>query len=257
MEPVLAGAPSVSYRFGKLVRRNRSALCVGAALVFLAVALLVSVSLLLQEFHAAKQAGLLVQSNPEGAEVWHDGRKIGLTPFRAANLPLGELAYSLVLSNHETITNTAIVASKKQVSHFIFLRQGESRGVGILPNLRTNITEITARSPHDGTILDIQGTVEVARSGKSEWILAQTNMLISVGDRLRTSSKSQATLRFPDRNILRLSELSLMAIQPPTPNRQKKSWLDFLNGALTFFKQDGNSNSFDIQTRSATVKVSG
>jgi hypothetical protein len=171
-ETVSAGAPTAGYRFAKFLRRNKAALGVGAALAVLGIALLASVFLLLQEFKAGKYGGITLNSNPEGAEVWRDGRMVGATPFRLAGLSPGEFTYSLVLRNYESVTNTTPLVPKVHMNDFVFLRRVEPAGAETVPSLRTNLTELTAIVPQGVTILTTQGKVEVARRGAAGWTLA-------------------------------------------------------------------------------------
>ena len=71
---------------------------------------------------------------------------------------------------------------------------------------------------------------------------AQTNMLISVGDRLRTGGESRATLRFPDLSVVRLDELTVIQIQPPSTN--KLEWFGALETECAPYSPPGNNQPF-------------
>jgi hypothetical protein len=256
-ETVSAGAPTAGYRFTKFVRRNKKALGTGAALAVLSVALVASVFLLFQEFKAGKYGGITVNSNPEGAEVWHDGQMVGATPFKVASLPPGEFAYSLVLRNYESVTNTTRLVSKIHMNDFVFLRRVDSPGAGAVPNLRSNFTELTAIASQGVTILTMEGKVEVARKGTAGWTLARVNMVMSVGDRVRTDVRSRATLRWADNSVVRINELTSLEISPPANNKMEKPSLKLNNGPIYFFNRDGTSNSVPISTPRATGEIRG
>jgi len=251
-EPVSAGPPSPGYRFGKFVRRNKIALTVGAVSSLFAVAAIVSTFLLFREFAVTKYASIAVNSNPEGAEVWHGGQMVGITPFKVAQLPPGQFTYSLVLSNYETVTNTTRMLSRKQMNDFTFLRQAASRAIGTIPRPNTNITEIAATAPFGASIVEVEGTVEIARRGEMEWIQAKAGMLISVGDRLRTGNESRATLRFSDLSVVRVSQLTSMEIQAGTTNKLEKPSLRLDRGTLKFFNR--GSNSISTPAARATIR---
>ena len=50
-----------------------------------------------------------------------------------------------------------------------------------------------AKGPVKGLcmLLTIEGKVEVSRTGSTEWALAQTNQVLQIGDRVRTSARSR------------------------------------------------------------------
>src|SRR5437867_8537578 len=63
-------------------------------------------------------------------------------------------------------------------------------------------------------LVEKEGKVEVARKGSTVWIPGQTNETLHVGDRLRTGSRSRATLRWSEMSVARVSELTSLEIQP-------------------------------------------
>jgi serine/threonine protein kinase len=248
-ETVSAGAPTVGYKFSKFVRRNKPALGIGAVLALLATGLLVSMFLFIQEFKTGKYGGITVNSDPAGAEVWREGRLLGTTPFKSAQLRTGEFAYSLVLSNYESVTNMTPLLPKMHMNDFFFLRRVEPSGAGTVPNVRTNFTELIGTASQGVTILTTQGKVEVARMGTVDWIPAQTNMVVSPGDQLRTYTRSGTMMRWSDNSMVRLSELTTIEIAKPS--------LKLKNGTIYRFNTNGTFNDFRISTPNGTVGVRG
>jgi hypothetical protein len=234
------------------VRRNKVVLSVTTTLVFLAAALFASAFLHLKEFRAGKYGGITVNSQPMGAEVWRDGRMIGVTPFKVAGVPLGEFAYSLMLTNYEAVTNTTTLVSKKQINDFTFLRPTEQRSPRTIPGVGTNVAELNAIAPHGAVILTMHGTVEVARRGATEWLPAKLDMLMEVGDRLRTGNNGRTTLRLSDLSIVRVNELTLISIQPQGTGKLNQHSLELRGGALRFLEMGSNpivspAGSFQIR----------
>ena len=177
-----------------------------------------------------------LKSNPEGAEVWRGGQKVGITPFQLVGIPLGDFTYSLVLSNYESVTNTTTLARKMQMTEIVLLRPFGPRGTAAVPGLSTNFTELTATAPQGITILGMEGKVQFSRRIDQQWDSAYTNMVLSPGDRLRTGSRSRATMRWPDGSVVRVGELSLMEIPPPATNKIEKPSLKLKDGTIFEFK---------------------
>jgi hypothetical protein len=174
---------------------------------------------------------------------------LGTTPFKSAQLRTGEFAYRLVLSNYESVTNMTPLLPKMHMNDFFFLRRVEPSGAGTVPNVRTNFTELIGTASQGVTILTTQGKVEVARMGTVDWIPAQTNMVVSPGDQLRTYTRSGTMMRWSDNSMVRLSELTTIEIAKPS--------LKLKNGTIYRFNTNGTFNDFRISTPNGTVGVRG
>jgi Flp pilus assembly protein TadD len=94
-------------------------------------------------------------------------------------------------------------------------------------------------------LLTREGKVEVSRKGAAQWFAAETNQVLEIGDRLRTGLRSRATLRWSDRSILRVDQLTSMEIQPPQKAGVKPQ-LELKSGATYFFSREKPE---DIQFR--------
>jgi Tfp pilus assembly protein PilF len=86
-------------------------------------------------------------------------------------------------------------------------------------------------------LLTIEGAVETAPAGSTNWTAASTNQILNAGDQLRTSPRSRATVRLSNLTVLRVNELTTLQIQPPSaPGRQ--SALNLKKGAAYFFSRE-------------------
>jgi serine/threonine protein kinase len=254
-ETVSAGAPTAVYRFNKFVRRNKKSLGIGTVLAILTIAILVSILLLFQEFKAGKYGGITIGSHPEGAEVWHGGHRLGITPFNLTNLPPGEFTYRLLLKDYESVTNTTPLVPKLRMNDFVFLQRTGPAGAGTAANLRTNLTELIAMVSQGVSILTTQGKVEIARRGTPGWAQAHANMVMSAGDQLRTGLRSRAMLLWSDNSLMRISELTSLEISSPPTNTLEMPSLKINNGNIYRFDSSGTTNDFRIYTPVGTAGI--
>jgi hypothetical protein len=81
-------------------------------------------------------------------------------------------------------------------------------------------------------------------------------MILSAGDRLRTGLRSRATLRWPDKSVLRINQLTSMEISQPATNKLVQPALRLDDGTINF-KRDGTSNTFHIMTPAGVGRIRG
>src|SRR5256885_7270230 len=105
------------------------------------------------------------------------------------------------------------------------------------------------------TILMIEGSAEIMRSGASVWDDAHTGQNLYPGDRIRTGERSRITLRWSDQSIVHVNELSDLQIQPVSPTT-KKSGFSLWQGMLYFFHRDKPAD-LQVNTRTASAAVRG
>ncbi|PYI87678.1 MAG: hypothetical protein DME26_05390, partial [Verrucomicrobia bacterium] len=110
-----------------------------------------------------------------------------------------------------------------------------------------------AKGPVKGLcmLLTIEGKVEVSRTGSTEWALAQTNQVLQIGDRVRTSARSRAMIRWSDRSERRVNELTTLTVAPPQRAGASPT-LDLQNGSAYGFNREGPG-----ETRFRTPLASG
>jgi outer membrane receptor protein involved in Fe transport len=109
--------------------------------------------------------------------------------------------------------------------------------------------------PPTATLLTIEGKVEVARQGGAPWSLAQTNMVLRIGDRLRTGLRSRATLRWSEMSVVRVNQLTSLELQPP-PAGGDKPQLELKSGATYFFSRE-RPGEIHFQTPVASGAIRG
>jgi predicted Zn-dependent protease len=99
--------------------------------------------------------------------------------------------------------------------------------------------EIAVADAADATsqLLSAEGTVELSRSGSTNWIPAEKDQELSPGDRLRTGRRSRATVRLADLSVFRVAELSTLSILAPAGDA-KKPILDLKSGSAYFFSRE-------------------
>ncbi len=91
-----------------------------------------------------------------------------------------------------------------------------------------------------GLVLTIEGTVEVARAGDSQWNAVTTNVALGFGDSLRTAPQSRATVRLSDLSVIRVNEITVLEIRAQTDGNG--SQLDLQTGSTYFFNRSKPSS---------------
>src|SRR5712692_3486469 len=112
-----------------------------------------------------------------------------------------------------------------------------------------------ASAPSSGQILvvEIEGKVEVMRSGSAFWDRAYTNQVLVTGDRLQTGDSSRAVIRLSNLTLLRLDKRSFIEVPREQQNRPI---LNLLRGALYLFHRD-KPGFFPIGTPTMATVVRG
>ena len=110
-----------------------------------------------------------------------------------------------------------------------------------------------AKEPAKGlcVLLTVEGKVEVSRAGATDWAPAQTNQVLQIGDRVRTSARSRATIRWSDRSERRVNELTTFTVAPPQRAGASPT-LELQNGSAYSFSREGPT-----ETRFRTPLASG
>ncbi|HEY1716824.1 MAG TPA: FecR domain-containing protein [Verrucomicrobiae bacterium] len=116
-------------------------------------------------------------------------------------------------------------------------------------------TPAAAPASGDSVLLTVEGKVEAAVAGSTDWLPAHTNQTLRVGDRLRTGLRSRATVRLSNLTVLRVNELTTLQIQPPSaPGKQ--SSLDLEKGAAYFFSRE-RPTEMEFRTPLASGAIRG
>ncbi len=114
------------------------------------------------------------------------------------------------------------------------------RGV-ILAAILTTVSAFGA-SPETGTLdasrmLTLSGRVDISRNGGANWTPGRTNMVLNIGNRVRTGRRSRATIQMTDKSVLRVRQLSTLVIQAPKTSSAKPV-LDLQSGSSYFFSRE-------------------
>jgi Tfp pilus assembly protein PilF len=100
-------------------------------------------------------------------------------------------------------------------------------------------------------LLVVEGIVEVARGGTTNWAPAKAHQVIQVGDLVRTGPRSRAAIRLSDLGVLRLDELTTVA---PAPSETDAVLLK--RGTQYFFNR-GKPGSFRFKTALTSGSIRG
>jgi Tfp pilus assembly protein PilF len=124
------------------------------------------------------------------------------------------------------------------------------------PALHAQVTNSQAApmSSEWSRLLEVEGKVEFQLSGRTDWQTAAAGTALKPGDRVRTDAQSRAALLLSDKSIVRLSERTLLEIQPPRRAEKRRFRLPF--GSLFFFNRERPSD-VEFETPLATGAVRG
>ena len=103
-------------------------------------------------------------------------------------------------------------------------------------------------------LVEFAGTVEVTVANTNDWQPARVNQLLHPGDRLRTAADSRATLQLSDRSVIRISQSTILEIQPPT--RPARHRFGLKRGALFFLDRERPAD-VEFETPIATGAIRG
>ncbi len=86
----------------------------------------------------------------------------------------------------------------------------------------------------EAIVLWIKGDVKISPAGSANWYDTTTNQILHVGDQLRTSERSRATLRLRDLSVLPVGELTTIRLV----EHPRSLGLHLVRGILSFFHRD-------------------
>ncbi len=104
-------------------------------------------------------------------------------------------------------------------------------------------------------VLTVEGKVEIAHRGKADWVKAETNMVLRLGDQIRTGMRSRAALRWSDLSVLRVDQLTTMEIAAPEAPGGK-SQLNLRSGAAYLFSRE-KPREIEFRTPVASGAIRG
>lgn len=90
---------------------------------------------------------------------------------------------------------------------------------------------------NDTRLLTVKGRVEISVNDGVAWSPGRTNMVLNIGNRVRTGRRSRATVQMSDKSLLRVRQLSTLVIQAPRASANKPV-LDLQSGSSYFFSRE-------------------
>jgi tetratricopeptide (TPR) repeat protein len=84
-------------------------------------------------------------------------------------------------------------------------------------------------------VVSVQGSVQVRKSGETEWITVKLNDVYCPGDMIRVQERSRAAIVLPNETMLRLDQLTTITFSGV--ERERALLLDVLTGAAHFFSR--------------------
>jgi tetratricopeptide (TPR) repeat protein len=97
--------------------------------------------------------------------------------------------------------------------------------------------------------------VDYQTAGSTNWVMARTNLLLNIQDRVRTHELSEVVIQLADFSILRIGELSLIEIVPAR-EYSAKFRLSIKQGLLYFFYRNDRSE-IELETPTANAAIEG
>lgn len=104
-------------------------------------------------------------------------------------------------------------------------------------------------------VLEIAGTVEVARGGRPPWRAAVPGEALEPGDQLRTQADSRALLRLSDRSTVRIQQRTVVEIQAPGSGAGRGRLR--LHEGSTYFLNRERPADVEFETPLATGAIRG
>ena len=131
----------------------------------------------------------------------------------------------------------------------IFITVATGTGIGF--------AQIASNPPANDSILivEIQGSVEILRSGTTAWQTASTNQILRSFDKIHTTANSRMALRWSDQSIIPFGASTELEILPPDA-LNSQSGLHLIRGVISFFHRD-QPGHIRIITRGAVAGVEG
>ena len=114
---------------------------------------------------------------------------------------------------------------------------------------------VLAQPAASSLLLTKEGRVEIARAGQAEWSAGATNQTLANGDRVRTGSRSRATIRLSDASVLVVKELTTLEIRPPQ-TAGANSGFDVKSGSSYFFNRE-RPGTVEFRTPLASGAIRG
>ncbi len=220
---------------------------------------------------------LLITSDPAGAQVWQDGKKVGVTPFAVHKMKPGMAEYTLTADGFDSCTIFATIEAGRTLAWQMpmrpvadsqiataeqppktFSESPSPRGASVpIPTEEISLSSIDPPPPIPkpepksvGVLTGIEGVVEIMPPGGT-WSRASPGQVISVGDRIRTGEHSRVSIQYSDRSVVRFDELTTLEMLPRAgAGGGGKGELKLEKGSLFYF---GREKPRDVKIRTAAA----
>jgi serine/threonine protein kinase len=249
-EAIVARRPSATYRLGRFVHRNRTALATFSC------ALALSLSLLFMLLAIGAPGYVAITSEPAGAEVWSGKERIGVTPLTLRRHKPGQVAYSVRAPGYDDCNLLAVVEPHRTLVLHAPLRLvslNRPSPAGSFTPLWDADLRHTLPTPL-ATVLTVESAVDI-RDVNGRRVKAYAGMKLYTGDYVETGKHSHATLALADGSTMRINELTTLTIKSARPGEVPQS-VDITQGSVYFFS-DGSREKLRIKTPAAVGEISG
>lgn len=103
-------------------------------------------------------------------------------------------------------------------------------------------------------VIEVSGKVELRRSPSTNWQALAVKAMLAPGDQVRTGPDSRAAIELSDRSIVRVSPNSILLLQPPRGQEQRRFRLEA--GKIFLFNR-AQPSSVEFETPLATGAIRG
>lgn len=144
----------------------------------------------------------------------------------------------------------ASIVPCRRLAHWRFIGVGAVLAI-VLPLLAQDQPSVATHAIPSCVLLSIEGRVEIARGGGTNWLPARTNSVLGKGDLLRTGPRSRASVRLTDTSVLRLDERTTVIPEPGQGQGLK------LNRGRQYFLNREKPGTFHFRTALTSGAIRG
>jgi hypothetical protein len=109
--------------------------------------------------------------------------------------------------------------------------------------------------PVVGTLVTVEGRVDVQRTGSGTWSPAHLDQSLCKGDLVRAGQRSRATVQLVNQAVLRIDQNTAMRLDNIAVEKEERSSLSLLQGALQSFSR--KPRGFEVSTPYLNGSIEG
>ncbi len=109
--------------------------------------------------------------------------------------------------------------------------------------------------PAVGSLVSVEGRIEVQRDQRPDWQAAGLNETLCQGDTVRAAARSRATVQLINQAVLRIDQNTAMRLDKITPNVEERSLLSLVKGAFQSFSR--KPRGFEVSTPYLNGSIEG